>query len=76
MRHCTQGLQDRQEGGGALTATLGCELGTAWGTMSPACGFRVARAERKEYIKNGVLQSRTSPEWGMLGHRWHLLGRL
>lgn len=37
-----------------LTTTLGCELGTAWGTMRPACGFRVARAEREDSVSYGI----------------------
>lgn len=60
---------------GTLTTTLGCELGTVWGTMRPACGFRVARAERKDKVSNGIVQSRTSLEQGEAGKRLHLLGQ-
>lgn len=71
--HCTQ--MGCGKGRGTLTTTLGWELGTAWGTMRPACGFRVARAERKDDVRNGILQSRTSSGWGMAGGRLHLLGQ-
>lgn len=43
------------EAGGTLTTTLGWELGTAWGTMRPACGFRVARAGREDNVRNRLL---------------------
>lgn len=32
----------------ALTTALGCAEGTAWGTMRPAWGFRVAKAKKTE----------------------------
>ena len=55
--HTHTHTRTRAAGGaaGTLTTTLGWELGTAWGTMRPACGFRVARAGREDNVRNGLL---------------------
>lgn len=37
-----------------LTATLGWEDGTVWGTMRPACGFSVARAAEAEKSRESL----------------------